>query len=135
MRGPMIRSVPAAIRPVSNEIMPGTEKRESAPWVAGSVNPRRISPNAVIARPIHCRLPIRSPKTRSAITASRTTPPASTACTIDSGASDIAATWKIQAPVAITIPIANSREENSARADHSGRRTSTSGAAQAPRCL
>ena len=60
--------------------------------------------------------PIRRPKIRSAITASRTTPPASTAWTSDSGAIDIAATWKIQAPVAITIPIANSFEANSERA-------------------
>ena len=112
--GPMIRSVPPAIRPASNEIIPGTEKRESAPWAAGSVSPRRISPTAVSASPAHWRRPIRRPKIFSAITASSTTPPASTAWTSDSGASDIAATWKIHAPVAIAIPIANSGEAHRA---------------------
>ena len=52
--------------------------------------------------------------------ASSTTPPASTICTIESGASDIAATWKIQAPAAISMPIANIGEANSARPDRSG---------------
>ena len=35
MRGPMISRVPAASRTPSKPIMPGTEKRECAPWVAG----------------------------------------------------------------------------------------------------
>ncbi len=42
--------------------------------------------------------------------ASSTTPPASTHWTIERGATAIAATWKIQAPVAIAIPIANNGE-------------------------
>ena len=52
--------------------------------------------------------------------ASRTTPPASTAWTTDSGAIDIAATWKIQAPVAIAKPNANVRVVNSALPERSG---------------
>ena len=79
------------------------------------MTPSRISPKAVSARPIHCRRPIRSPKIRSAITASSTIPPASTAWTSDIGATDIAATWKTHAHEAIPIPIANSRVRNSER--------------------
>ena len=55
--------------------------------------------------------------------------------TIDNGAIDIAATWKIQAPVAISMPIANIGEANSERPVRRGWRMSTGGAAQAPRCL
>ena len=65
---------------------------------------------------------------RAAITASSTTPPARTDWTSESGATAIAATWKIQAPVAIIMPIANSLEEYSSRADRSGWRISTVGA-------
>ena len=61
--------------------------------------------------------------------ASSTTPPASTAWTSDSGATAMAATWKIQAPVAINMPIANNLDANSALAErqrmadvHGGRR-------------
>jgi hypothetical protein len=90
---------------------------------------------AVSASPIHCRRPTLIPSIRSAITASNTTPPASTACTSESGATAIAATWKIQAPLAISIPIANSRDLNSDFPLHRGRRMSTGGAAHAPRCL
>ena len=113
IRGPMISSVPAAIMNVSNAIMPGTEKCELALCATGSVTPRSIRPRAVRPRPSHCRRPISTPRIRSAMTASSTTPPASTLWTSDSGATAIAATWKIQAPAAITIPIANSREPNS----------------------
>ena len=67
--------------------------------------------------------------------ASSTTPPASTICTIERGAIDIAATWKTQAPVAISMPIANIGEANSERPERRGWRMSTGGAAQAPRCL
>ena len=67
--------------------------------------------------------------------ASSTMPPASTACTSDSGATDIAATWKTHAPAPIIHPIVNSGEANRALADWSGRRMSTDGAAHAPRCL
>jgi hypothetical protein len=131
----MISSVPAPISPNSNAIMPGTEKREWAPCTPGSVKPSSTSPAAVSPRPIHCLRPTRTPSTRSAMIASNTTPPASTACTTDSGTIDIAATWKIQAPLAITIPTANQREEYSWRAVRNGRRMSTAGAARAPRCL
>ena len=67
--------------------------------------------------------------------ASITIPPARTAWTSDSGATDIAATWNTQAPVPMTHPIVNSGEANSALADWIGLRTLTAGAAQAPRCL
>ena len=69
------------------------------------------------------------------MTASSTTPPASTDWTSDRGATAIAPTWKSQAPAAISIPIANSLEANSAFAENQGRRMTTAGAAQAPRCL
>ncbi len=112
--GPMISNVPATSSPASNPIIPGSEKREWAPCTDGRVKPSRIRPTAVRPIPIHWRREIRSPKLRSAMIASSTTPPASTAWTTDSGATAIAATWKIQAPAAITIPSANSRDENSA---------------------
>ena len=41
------------------------------------------------------------------MTASSTTPPARTAWTTDIGARASAATWKPQAPIATTMPIAN----------------------------
>ena len=85
--------------------------------------------------PTHCLREMHRPKVRSAITANSTTPPARTAWTSDSGATAIAATWKIQAAEAISIPIANSLEANSALAERSGWRMSTAGAAHAPRCL
>ena len=90
---------------------------------------------AVKARPHHCRLPTSKPKRRSAITAMSTTPPESTTCTTDSGTSEMAATWRAQAPPPTIMPIENQREEYSALADRSGWRTSTAGASQAPRCL
>ena len=123
MLGPMISRPPAAIRTVSNPIMPGMEKCESAPWAAGSVKPSSISPNAVSARPIHCRRPIEQPSICSAMIASITMPPARTAWTSDSGATDIAATWNTHAPVPISQPIVNSGEANSALADWIGLRT------------
>ena len=54
------------------------------------------------------------PKTRSAITAMRTTPPLSTTCTTDSGASEIAATCSAQPTPPTTMPIANHFEVHSA---------------------
>ena len=92
-------------------------------------------PQAVIATPSHWRGPTSKPKIRSASTASITTPVESTACTTDIGASASAATWKIQAPRAIAMPIANHLERKSALPDRSGWRTSTEGASFAPRCL
>ena len=92
IRGPMISSVPASSRIASNPIMPGTEKREWAPCTVGRLMPSRIRPTAVRPIPIHWRREIRSPKLRSAMIASSTTPPASTAWTTDSGATAIAAT-------------------------------------------
>ena len=44
-------------------------------------------------------------------------PPARTAWTSESGATDIAATWKTHAPAPITQPIVNSGEANRALAD------------------
>ena len=104
----MISSVPASSNPDSNAIIPGTEKREWAPCTAGRLTPSRIRPTAVRPMPSHWRREIRRPKLRSAMIASSTTPPASTAWTTDRGATAIAATWKIQAPAAISIPTANS---------------------------
>ena len=52
-----------------------------------------------------------------------------------SGTIAIAATWKIHEPQATSMPSANSLDENNLRADQIGRRKSTGGAEQAPRCL
>ena len=131
----MMSSVPAQIRPASNDTMPGTEKPDWAPCTTGSVTARSISPSAVSPSPIHCRRPIRIPKIRSAITSSRTIPPASTDWTRDIGATESAATWKIQATTPIAIPIVNNREPKSRRAVRKGLRMSTAGAEHAPRCL
>ena len=57
--------------------------------------------------PIHWRVPTLKPKTRSARTARKTRPPEMTAWTRERGASAMAATWKIQAPIATPMPIAN----------------------------
>ena len=131
----MISSAPAPTSPNSNAIIPGTENRECAPWTPGNVKPSRISPAAVSVSPIHWRRPTRTPSIRSAITASSTTPPASTAWTIDRGAADIAATWNTHAALPISIPIENDFTAKSDRAVFSGWRMSTLGAALAPRCL
>ncbi len=115
--------------------MPGSENCECALWIAGSVTPSNISPNAVKPSPSHWRGPTRKPNSRSAITASSTTPPASTAWTTDIGATASAATCAPQAASATSIPIVNQREANRSRAERSGWRTWTAGAATAPRCL
>ena len=135
MRGPITSNVPATSRAPSNTTIPGTEKREWAPCTAGRLRPSSSSPTAVSTIPPHWRREIFSPNERSATTASITTPPASTAWTVDSGATAIAATWNTQAPVATRNPIANSLEENSCRAVRNGCLMSTAGAWQAPRCL
>jgi drug/metabolite transporter (DMT)-like permease len=70
-----------------------------------------------------------------AITASSTSPLASTTWTTDMGASASAATWNSHAPRATSMPIENQRERNRPAAEASGWRTSTLGAATAPRCL
>ena len=88
-----------------------------------------------MATPSHWRRPTLKPNRRSASTARITTPVESTACTTEIGASAIAATWKSQAPSATAMPIANHLEANSDRTVLIGRRMSTLGAAQAPRCL
>ena len=69
------------------------------------------------------------------MTASSTTPPDSTAWTTEIGAIAIAATWRIHAPTATPMPIANHFDVKSAMAERNGWRTSTAGAAHAPRYL
>ena len=58
-----------------------------------------------------------------------------TACTSESGASARAATWKIQAPAATSIPIANHFDLKRPMPLRRGCANDTSGAAQAPLCL
>ena len=77
--------------------------------------------------PIHWRAPTLKPNSRSAITASSTTPVESTAWTTDIGAKARAATWKNQALVATAMPIANHLEEKSSLTERSGWRMSTCG--------
>ena len=56
--------------------------------------------------------PTLQPKKRSAITVRKTSPPEITACTSESGASASAATWKIHATMATSMPIVNHLERN-----------------------
>ncbi len=72
---------------------------------------------------------------RSAITAMNTMPAASETWITDIGASVRAATCSAQLAVATIMPIVNHFEANSARAERSGWRTCTFGAALAPRYL
>ena len=113
-RGPMTSSAPSTTRAPSNAIIPASENCEWAPPWPGRVIVSMINPAAVSATPAHWRRPTVSPKTRSAMTARRTTPPDRTACTTDIGARARAATCSTQAPSATSIPIANQREANSA---------------------
>ena len=87
------------------------------------------------ARPHHCRLPTLKPNILSAMTASSTMPPESTAWTTDRGAIAIAATCMIQAPAPMSIPIANHFWLHSDTAVRSGCRMSTLTAEHAPLCL
>ena len=82
---------------------------------------------AVRPTPHHWRPPTSKPKTRSASTASITTPVESTAWTTDSGANAIAATCRTQAPTATAMPIANHFCANSDLTLSHGRRMSTFG--------
>ncbi len=131
----MMKSAPRPNRPASKAIIAVTEKEECAPWLAGSVMPSRIRPTPVIARPHHWRGPTLKPNSRSAITASRTSPPESTAWTTDSGASEIAATCSSQAARPTSMPSANQRWLHSEIAVRNGWRMSTVQAVQQPRCL
>ena len=80
------------------------------------VSPMTASPAAVIVTPNHCHRPRRKSKNRSARTARNTSPPESTACTIDSGARASAPTCSTHARIATSHPIANHLERNSAAA-------------------
>ena len=88
-----------------------------------------------MATPIHWRRPTSKPNRRSASAARITTPVESTACTTESGAKASAATCSSQAPSATPMPTANHLDANRDLTVFSGWRTSTSGAALAPRCL
>jgi hypothetical protein len=134
-RGPMMHSAPSPKSPPSKAIIALAENDACAPWLAGSVIASRASPTPVIASPHHCRGPTVKPNSRSAMTASSTRPPASTAWTTDSGASEIAATCSSHATRPTSMPIANQRWLHSERAERRGWRMSTEQAVQAPRCL
>ena len=95
---PVISSAPKASMPASKAIMAGTEKVECESGACGSVTPSSSRPSAVMPTPHHWRAPTSKPNTRSARTASITTPVESTAWTTDSGAKASAATCRIQAP-------------------------------------
>src|SRR3954447_25622334 len=90
---------------------------------------------AVQATPIHWRLPRPSPKKRSAMMARKTSPPAMTGWTTESGAMAIAATWKTHAKTAVAQPMANHFEQKRPLALRSGCLMSTVGASHAPRCF
>src|SRR3954452_7323054 len=92
-------------------------------------------PTAVQPTPSHWRLPRFSPNIRSARTARKTSPPAITGWTTDSGAIAIAATWKTHAPTATSQPIVNHLLQKRPLALSTGWRMSTVGAAHAPRCF
>ena len=96
--------------------MPGTEKREWAPCTAGQAEAEQNQADGGQARSRSIAGERSSaPKHTLGHDRQQHDPAASTACTTDSGATAIAATWKIQAPEAITMPIANIRELNSSR--------------------
>ena len=69
------------------------------------------------------------------MTASRTTPPASTDCTSDIGAIASAATCRVQAPTATAMPIANHLDRNRSTAERHGWAMDTAAASLAPRYL
>ena len=135
IRGAVISSRPTASATASKTIRPGTANAAWWPSGVGIVRTSSTSPPAVIATPAHWRRPTLWPNTRSPSTARITTPVESTTCTVESGASASAKTCRTQAPTAIAMPIANHFEASSARALASGRRSWTSGAQPAPRCL
>ena len=74
---------------------------------AGRVIAQQHEAEVVSAEPDHWRLPTLKPNMRSAMTASSTRPPASTAWTTESGAREMAATWRTQAPAPMPMPMAN----------------------------
>ena len=96
---------------------------------------RSASPPAQSPRPSHSRGPRRAPNQRSASQARMMRPPEIVVSTSDSGAIARATTWRAHAPVAIAKPIVHHREPNRPAALRSGRRSSTTGASRAPRCL
>src|SRR3954447_22160921 len=83
--------------------------------------------------PVHSRRPRVKPKKRSASRPSSTKPLASTTWTSDSGAKPSAATCRVHATAATAKPIVHHFELKRPAIVLSGRRTSTSGAATAPR--
>ena len=94
-----------------------------------------MSETATSTIPIHCRRPSSKPKKRSASTASSTKPPDSTAWAVDTGSRASAPTWAANANAATIQPIVHHLFRKRSAALRSGWRTSTSGAATAPRCL
>src|SRR3954470_19444328 len=96
---------------------------------------RKARPRAVSATQIHSRFVTVKPKTRSAITVSRTRPPAITDWTIEIGASDSAATCRPHDAVATMMPIVYQRLLNSASELLTGLRSVTAGDSSAPRYL
>ena len=99
-----------------------------------AVTPRTTNPTAVINTPAHCRRPRSKPKNRSASTARNTRPPDRMACTLESGASASASTWR-PTRQAMIQPIANHRERNRSATLRAGWRISTARASPAPRAL
>ena len=85
------RYAPIATAPPSNAISPA---REYAEWAcdASAVTASSARPPALSPRPVHSRQPSSMRNQICAGIASSTRPPAITACTNESGASDIAAT-------------------------------------------
>ena len=124
---------PSAKIPVSTAISAAREARCGPSALA--VRPRTTNPTAVIKTPAHCRRPSSNPKNRSASTARNTSPPERIACTVESGASASASTWKAQATKATIQPMANQRDRNRPATLRSGWRTSTVRASPAPRAL
>jgi hypothetical protein len=96
---------------------------------------RKARPAAVSATPIHSRLVTGRWKIRSAMTVSRTSPPAITDCTSEIGARLSAATCRPHDPIATPIPSAYQGDRSSASDELTGRDHSTAGASTAPRYL
>ena len=79
--------VPMPTRTLSKASIAATEySADSCPDRPPPVSARKARPTAVRATPVHSLRPRWKPNQRSATTPSSTSPPASTACTIESDA-------------------------------------------------
>ena len=111
---------------------PGEYSERAPPPPVPPVSVTRLSETATRPIPIHWRRSSANPKKRSASTARKTSPPASTAWPTESGARVSAATCSANATTATHQPIVHHLDRKRSAALRSGWRMSTSAAATAP---